>query len=63
MKQSQVITASNPHDFETRVNALLKDGWRVVPESLRASVSSAYNEQWGGRIETRHLLVALVEKP
>jgi hypothetical protein len=60
MKQ-RIVTGTNPTLFESEVNQLLEQGWKVVPGSLTNSVSSHYDKTWA-RSETNYLFSVVLEK-
>ena len=49
MKRNIVVTDINSCDFDQRVNQLTKDGWKIIPESLKISVSSTSDWNYGPR--------------
>ena len=55
MKEQKVIISTNAGDFRTKVDDALKEGWVVIPESLKSTsdVSShwASSNPYGGQSE------------
>ena len=46
MKEQKVIVSTNAGDFEKRIENDLKEGWRVIPESLKST--SDVSSHWAG---------------
>jgi len=57
MKEQKIIVDTGSESFEKKVNSHLKDGWKVVPESLKSTsdVSSHWAEWFGGRSEVNRV--------
>ena len=57
MKEQKVIVSTDADDFETKVDDALKEGWVVIPESLKSTsdVSSHWAEWFGGRSEVNEV--------
>lgn len=58
--QKQIVEHSTSV-FEKKMNRLLSEGWKVVPNTTSVSTSSTYNELYG-RTDTSTICTATVEK-
>jgi hypothetical protein len=56
-----LISDIDCENFEKRVNRLVTEGWEIVPESLRVSVSTTSNA-WDAVAQTRRTLAIVLKK-
>ena len=57
MKEQKIIVSTHANSFEKKVEEALKEGWVIIPESLKSTsdVSSHWAEWFGGRSEVNEV--------
>lgn len=54
-----LVVSQDPYDFQAKCDRLLEEGWKVIPESIRAGVAVAAVDK---RTETRNHFIAFFEQ-